>query len=336
MLLRQRSVGVPHLHPSYSSRRREVVEKEDEEEEENLINNGIDDDAEGLHWRGSWKATVNRKFDLSRSQLGIWTAVSLSEDRLTDWRLASKYVYNGPLQLTYSWIEAIVTHEKARAKADTASMDLMDGEQLEEVYYTLRKYIEQGKQPILNLVCHFDGVESPPPAPLSSTQISSQTPIRTQRQTAIVRQVTALPEVLQNEAVTGNVGPAIAQIWVCRSSQCRNIGVICWVKGSILRDNPKNHFPISSEFMRRWSKEIEEGNSTPEEPSPYLAPKFAEEKVTRRARAKNSKTLATLKTAESISTERLTWQAVFRFSARNRVRHTFRTFVLNSAYRSTF
>jgi len=89
-------------------------------------------------------------------------------------------------------------------------MDLMDGEQLEEVYRTLYKYIEQGKRPILNLVCHFNGVEPLPPTP--PTQISSQTPIRTQRQTATVRQVTALPEVLQNEAVTGNLGPTIAQI----------------------------------------------------------------------------------------------------------------------------
>lgn len=284
----------------------EAVEAEEEEEEEdNFINEGIDDDAEEPHWRGSWKATVNRKFDLSRSQLGIWTAGSLSEDRLTEWRLASKYAYKGPLQLTYSWLEAIVTHEKARAKADTASMDLMDGEQLEEVYRTLRKYIEQGKQPILNLVCHFDGVEPPPPTLPSSTQISSQMPIRTQRQTATVQQVTALPEVLQNEAVTGNAGPAIAQIWVCRSSQCTNIGAICWVKGSVLRDNPKNHFPISSELMRRWSKEIKEGNSTPEEPSSRLAAEFAEEKATRQARAKGSNASAASKTAGSTNTERL-------------------------------
>jgi hypothetical protein len=182
-LLRQAHPGVTTLSASTTKRRRRIPtlrssppleslqqqeeeeEKEEEEEDKQAdrsTSEEVDDDTEELSWRGSWKAVVNRKIDLPRSQLGIWTADSLLEETLTEWRIDSMIVYRGTLQLIYSWLEAIVTHDKARAKVDTASIDLRDSDLLEELYRTLSKDIEQGKRPILNLIYHFDRVEPTP------------------------------------------------------------------------------------------------------------------------------------------------------------------------------
>lgn len=227
----------------------ESLQQEEEGEDEEDVDGSIDDEAvedtEDLSWCGSRKATINKKIDLSRCQLGIWTANNLLKEVLTIWRFDSLWAYNGSLKLTYSWLEAIVTHEKACAKVDTALMDLRDGDLLEELYRTLYKDIEQGKRPCLILICYFDGVEPPSQALPLSTQVSTQATLRTPRQTTISRQLSTLPEVLEQEAVIGNTGPVIAQIWVCRCSQCKNKGGICWVKGVRDRDNLKDHFPIS-------------------------------------------------------------------------------------------
>jgi hypothetical protein len=39
------------------------------------------------------------------------------------------------------------------------------------------------------------------------------------------------------------------------------------VKGSTLCNNPRNHYPVSAELMRKWSKEVVDELATPEEPS---------------------------------------------------------------------
>jgi hypothetical protein len=258
----------------------EVEEEEQEEQEEEDLEEE-EEEAQELEYRGTWRALVNRKLALSGSQTGKWLQSYLSKERLYNWQLESHITYLGNMTLSYRFTEAVITYEHCRTK-DELECDIKDGDNLHTVYESLQEIANRGYQPILRLTCHFNGVvDSTPGRSQSTARTTGQIP----RQTATQRQLSALGEVVQSEVVTGNPGPLITEKWVCRSSQCKNKGKICWVKGTILRDNPRNHYPISGELMRRWSREVSEQASTIEEPSSKLVTEFVEEKAERRNRS---------------------------------------------------
>jgi hypothetical protein len=197
--------------------------------------------------------------------------------------------YQGDLNLSYQYTEAVITHEKCRAQ-DQSKCDIKDGENLNSVYELLQEIQNNSFQPILRLTCYFNGTEPPllvQGTPQSASQpLTMRIPGRAPRQSTTTQQLNNLGELLESESVTGNPGPKIAERWVCRSSQCKNKGRICWVKGSTLRDNPQNHYPVPGELMRKWSKEISDAKVTVDELLLRLVADLVEEKAERRTRSK--------------------------------------------------
>ncbi|KAI9769493.1 MAG: hypothetical protein M1840_003970 [Geoglossum simile] len=262
-------------------------EDEDDEEEEAQGQEDEDDEAEEAPqiptWLGSWKAIVNKKIDLPRSQGGMWQSWTVTKQKLTDWRNASQVAYSGTLQLTYSHTEALISHEKARAK-DEMSVDLNDGNSLIHVYDTLTSFFKSNKSPTLRIICHFNGLE--PLLPPSSQPFQNSQRMSTPRRTTTQRQIADLTGILESERVAGNMMPELATRWACTSRQCSNHGYICWVsRGEGTRDNPRYHHPVAGMYMRRWNDEIKEEVSSIDAPSPGLAAALATTKAKPKAKA---------------------------------------------------
>jgi hypothetical protein len=100
----------------------------------------------------------------------------------------------------------------------------------------------------------------------------SQPQTQTQpRRTATQVQLSSLPQVLEAEERAGNQMPGIADHWACMNIRCRNKGKTCWrSKMPGAPDTADDHYPIPPDLFRRWSKEINDGISTLEQPSPQL------------------------------------------------------------------
>jgi hypothetical protein len=66
--------------------------------------------------------------------------------------------------------------------------------------------------------------------------------------------------------------PQVADYWTCLNSQCRNKGKTCWVNKPHPNtcDNAAEHYLISGEIFRRWSREIADKLSTVEQPSQQI------------------------------------------------------------------
>ena len=86
------------------------------------------------------------------------------------------------------------------------------------------------------------------------------------------RQITDLPDILQSEAAAGNSMPQVADHWTCLNGQCRNKGKTCWINKSRpgVRDNAAEHYPVSGEIFRYWSREIADNLSTVEQLSQQI------------------------------------------------------------------
>jgi hypothetical protein len=124
------------------------------------------------------------------------------------------------MKLTYSWLEAIVSHEKLRAK-DEISSDLNDGDSLLDVYRTLDGFFKDGKKPVLRILCHFDRVEPPPLSSQGGTQRSIGG-----RRTTTQRQLDALLSIVEAEEASSNFVIAISDRWACTSLTCGNRGFV--------------------------------------------------------------------------------------------------------------
>jgi hypothetical protein len=263
-----------------------------------------------LEYRGSWRALVNRRLELSGGQIGKWPRSYLSKELLDTWQTESDIAYQGKLKLSYQYTEAIVTHEKCRAQ-DQLKCDIKDGDNLESVYGLLQEILDQGHQPILRLTCHFNGVYAPDAVQFASQAASQNTvtlnPERTSRQSTTQMQRNGPGEFLEPESITRNPGPMIAEKWLCASSRCKNQGRFCWVYDSPDCDNPRNHYPVSEDMMRRWSQDVMESNATIDTPPSWLVLEFAEEKEEKRIRAK---ALRESKKEAGSSTEKLLQQVL--------------------------
>jgi hypothetical protein len=92
------------------------------------------------------------------------------------------------------------------------------------------------------------------------------------RRTATQRQLAELPDILQSEAAAGNSMPQVADYWTCSNSQCRNKDKTCWInkRHPDARDNAADHYSVSGEILRWWSREIADRLSTVEQPSQQI------------------------------------------------------------------
>jgi hypothetical protein len=120
----------------------ELDEQLDEELEEKL------EEPQELEYSSSWVAIVNRRLELSGGQTGKWLQSYLSKDLLDSWQTESYIAYQGDLNLSYQYTEAVITHEKCRAQ-DQSKCDIKDGENLNSVYELLQEIQNNGFQPVL-------------------------------------------------------------------------------------------------------------------------------------------------------------------------------------------
>jgi hypothetical protein len=61
------------------------------------------------------------------------------------------------------------------------------------------------------------------------------------------------------------------------------------VKGSTLCNNPRNHYPVTAELMRKWSKEVVDELATPEEPSSSIVAELSDWRAARSTQSKELK-----------------------------------------------
>src|SRR5437660_11546093 len=97
-------------------------------------------------------------------------------------------------------------------------MDINDGDDLNSVYELLRKYLKDRKKPVLRLLYHFKGVEPPSPSTQPPSQCQARTPAPRRQQITTTEQLNRLSNVLDSEEAAGNLMPALAAQWACRSS----------------------------------------------------------------------------------------------------------------------
>jgi hypothetical protein len=119
---------------------------------------------------------------------------------------------------------------------------------------------------ILRVTLFLEEEKPVPPMSLSAPQ-----PQARGRRTAIQAQLNTLPHVLAAEKAGNNLMPSITDRWACISTRCRNKGKTCWrSKKPGAPDTADNHYPVPSDLLFRWSKEVREKAFTVEQPSSQL------------------------------------------------------------------
>lgn len=172
-----------------------------------------------------------------------------------------------PRKFTVNRLEAAVSYEK-QSKADIFLHEINERTDLYkacELIYNLRQ--QHPTKPLsLDLTLYLTEERPIQETPAPSLAPASQ--LRSGRRTATQIQEANLPNILAVEEASGNRIPAVASKWSCVNVHCRNKAGICWQnrRGSET-DRAEHHYPVSSNILQRWSREIQTEESTVEQPS---------------------------------------------------------------------
>ncbi|KAH0562442.1 hypothetical protein GP486_002867 [Trichoglossum hirsutum] len=271
-------------------------ENEDEDEDEDIASSAIDEDIlieeDIMKYPSVWKAVVNTKETLC-SKSGIYTDnLSIYSIRYWQREVIEKAVSR---QLEVVRLEAIASYERCRA-LDECPFELRSQQDVLDALEMLKMWYKQRKRVSLRITLYLKE---------AITELQSQTDsnakIASSRRTATQRQLAELPDILQIEATMGNSMPQVADYWTCLNSQCRNKGKTCWVNKPRpeTRDNAAEHYPVSGEIFRRWSREIADKLSTVEQPSQQIIVLLVNWRE--RDRKKSAQTRQTSRPADDIS-----------------------------------
>jgi hypothetical protein len=103
-----------------------------------------------LRFTMTWKAMAG-KIEMPSSRFSISKASKLSYDDLLEWGSNSEIRYltmHSDYELTFNVLEAVVTHQKARAQ-DEFKMEICNADDLNPVIKMLRAFYDNGKKPIV-------------------------------------------------------------------------------------------------------------------------------------------------------------------------------------------
>ena len=257
----------PHERPDSTDQQadeeEEVVEDDAAEEEKQQ-------EAGPFNFRSTWRALCGKEH-LPGIRSGCYTKETLYMFQIEQWR--SEVLSNlQPRTFRVVSLVATASYEKCR-QADEFPQELRSVLDLHAVLECLEEWHKKWPQRALTLKVTLQLeeeklIESTPALPQRAQSQSTQAQ---GRRTATTQQLNSLPQMLEAEERSGNHMPAIADRWACMNARCRNKGKTCWrskVPGT--PDTADDHYPVSSDLFRRWSKEVNDEISTVEKPSPQL------------------------------------------------------------------
>lgn len=175
-----------------------------------------------------------------------------------------------PRKFKVQQLEAIASYENARA-CDFCQQQINSYEDLWQAVEIIKEWRLRWPLKSLRLDFTLSLVEEKEvipatPIPTSSQRVGDRLG---GRRTATQAQLNDLPELLAAEEDAGNHVPRIADRWSCSNKHCSNYPATCWrnSRSSTSPDHVLHHYPISSENMARWNREILKGESTVDQPS---------------------------------------------------------------------
>ncbi|KAF9728394.1 hypothetical protein PMIN01_13527 [Paraphaeosphaeria minitans] len=91
------------------------------------------------------------------------------------------------------------------------------------------------------------------------------------RLTATQRQLQELPEILAGHAVADGPSIAIRDKWRCQDTHCGNYPYVCWIQRTAGQpDRFENHYPISSNVVAMWARNVTLGKCSVNEPDDII------------------------------------------------------------------
>jgi len=251
----------------------EEDEDEDEEEEEEEQEQEQDDTNEQLplapvRFMSVWKA-VNGKETLPGTQSAVLTEYTVYFSAIKAWR--DKVLLDLlPRKFKIQQLEAIASYEKARA-CDICQQQIVKLEDLWQAIEIVKEWHE--RWPLRSLRIDFtlsliEEKEAVLETPALSTFSQRAGDRIGGRRTATQTQLSTLPELLAIEEDAGNLIHKIADKWSCANKHCSNYPKTCWRNSSSTApDHVLHHYPVNSEILARWNRELLKGDSTIDQPS---------------------------------------------------------------------
>lgn len=251
----------------------DVTEKEKEQQQQ---------EARPLKFQTTWKA-LSGKEQLPGVRSGYYTKDTLFMADIEEWK--QKVLRDlQPRSFRVVSLVATASHERCR-QSDEFPQELGSILDLDTVLRCLEEWHTQWPQRALTLRVILQ-LEETLTTPIQATPQPKATQAQGRR-TATQVQLSSLPQTLEAEERAGNNMPAIADRWACTNTRCRNKGKTCWrSKTPGAPDVAEDHYPVPTDVFRRWSKEVNDGVSAVEQPSPQLVVVLC--KVRDRSRKKES------------------------------------------------
>ncbi|KAI9772130.1 MAG: hypothetical protein M1840_001419, partial [Geoglossum simile] len=212
----------------------EGMEEVEEVEEDDLV------EEDAMRYLSVWKATVNTKETLC-SKSGIYTESDLLIYAIRFWQ-REVLEKAKPRQLEIVKLEAIASYKRCRT-LDECPFELQNQQDFLGALEVLKMWYTQHKRVSLRITLFLKEA-----IPEPRTQAESTPRYTSSRRTTTQQQLAELPNILQGEAAAGNLMPQVADYWICSN----------------------NHYPVSGEIFRQWSREIADGLSTVEQPSQQI------------------------------------------------------------------
>jgi hypothetical protein len=237
----------------------EIVVETDGDEQQEQQDETQDDNAEEeeeeeerpMRFQTIWRAVCDRE-SLPSVYSSFHTKDSLFLFDINSWR--NKLLHDlEPRVFRVSSLLAIATYERYR-QADEFLQELSTHHDLDTVLSCMEEWHKQWprRSLILRVTLFLEEEKPVPPTSQSAPQ-----PQARGRRTAIQAQLNTLPHVLAAEKAGNNLMPSITDRWARISTRCRNKGKTCWrSKKPGAPDTADNHYPVPSDLLFRWSKEV--------------------------------------------------------------------------------
>ena len=174
-----------------------------------------------------------------------------------------------PRKFTVQQLEAVASHEKSRAcnvcqQQISSVMDLVQAINIIKEWY--QRWPHRSLRLDFNL-CLKEVKKTIPEASAATSSLMGGKKTRKGRKTATSSQLSYLPELLAAKEGSGNYIPKIADKWSCTNRHCSNFPKTCWRNSTpTASDNVLHHYPVSSEILVRWNRELLKGKSTVDQP----------------------------------------------------------------------
>jgi hypothetical protein len=259
------TVSSPSVQAPVKRTHRMNEDEFEEEAEENLSVETDDEIRAGpVSFMSRWKAVAGKEV-LSGAQSQKLNTDTIFYHSIVVWR-DSVVARCLPRKFNINKLEAAVYYER-QPKADVFLQEIHDRADLYRACSLITDLHEQhpSKQLSLNLTLYLTEEVSelvrPTPSPVAASSHGN-------RRSSTQLQEGNLAEILATEEASGNRIPALASRWSCLNIHCPNKGNTCWQnKRGSETDRAEHHYPVSAHILQRWSREIQGGESTVEEPS---------------------------------------------------------------------